>query len=831
MCIMKRMAEPEHDQFRIDPLVVFKLGEELVSDETQALLELIKNAYDADASFVRVAIHTSGAPDKPLIEPDKAHPGWIEITDDGVGMDNATVRSGWLLIARSEKRDFKQAGKVTEKKRTPLGDKGLGRLGAQRLGWGLQIVTKTAEAKRARALAFSWRDFLRAKTLDQVNIKSGYREPTRKHGTTLTITELQDTDLWTGGGITKLQRELSEVISPYEGVSGFTVAVTVDGTPIDLRTLGETVRKTALLHYDIAFERRKLTITGRATLGLFRPTGKSQAQQYHDLVEQDQGAAFFKHLLQAGAADRIGLKRSHGRWFSTFKLTRKLTDLDPELDDSGSPVDPGPFKAEIDSFSLAAGDDATLAVFGRLQDYREFIRDLAGIRVYRDGFVVRTDKDWLGLGSQWTSATSYYGLKPDTTLGYVAIGSRENAQLVEKTDREGFIDTPAYRNFSALMKEFLRFTGEVQNLLRREYVQFARDNAAKNANIEDESTPEAVSEGIDTLLDEGRELQQSVATAQATASSAQEAAAETLDSSEGLFDEELIAHREEATEALRTAMTSVQGTLTELTAFLLKVELAQDRNRVLHEEILQMRAQIEDGIETMGLGLTAEALSHEMFRIADGLASRTDDFARRVAGGTMDESEVRRYVEYIRGSVGALRKELAHFSPSLQYVRERRESIDMRSFAEEIAQYYGEHWRDRDTSVLVRGDSISRFLVRASRGKLTQVLDNLLLNSGYWIGVAQDQGLIGQGQVTIRLRRPIITISDNGLGVEPSVEHSLFDAFVTRKPRGTGRGLGLFIVRQLLESDDCTIDLGPSRDDDQRRREFTINLAGILNDS
>ncbi len=188
-------------------------------------------------------------------------------------------------------------------------------------------------------------------------------------------------------------------------------------------------------------------------------------------------------------------------------------------------------------------------------------------------------------------------------------------------------------------------------------------------------------------------------------------------------------------------MTSVQGTLTELTAFLSKVELAQDRNRVLHEEILQMRAQIEDGIETMGLGLTAEALSHEMFHIADGLASRTDDFARRFAGGTMGEPEMRRYIEYIRGSVGALRKELAHFSPSLQYVRDRRETIDMRSFAEEIAQYYGEHWRDRDTSVIVRGDSISRFLVTASRGKLTQVLDNLLLNSGYWIGVAQDQRL------------------------------------------------------------------------------------------
>jgi len=281
------------DQFRIDPLVVFKLGEELVSDETQALLELIKNAYDADASFVKVAINTTGAPDDVLLAPDDARPGWIEITDDGVGMDDTAIRNGWLLIARSAKRDFKQAGKVTKKQRTPLGDKGLGRLGAQRLGWGLQIATKPAGAAQQRVLAFSWEDFLTANTLDQVAIKSTHRDGGAKRGTVITITELHSPERWTGAGITDLQRALSEVISPYEGVSGFTVAVTVNGTSVNLQRLGKRVRETALLHYDIAYERQTITIAGQATLGLFRPKSKKQAQQYHDLVEHDGGRAFF----------------------------------------------------------------------------------------------------------------------------------------------------------------------------------------------------------------------------------------------------------------------------------------------------------------------------------------------------------------------------------------------------------------------------------------------------------------------------------------------------------------------------------------------------------
>ena len=121
---------------------------------------------------------------------------------------------------------------------------------------------------------------------------------------------------------------------------------------------------------------------------------------------------------------------------------------------------------------------------------------MAGIRVYRDGFNVRTDADWLRLGEQWTSARSYYGLKPATTIGYVAISSRDNAQLVEKTDREGFTDTPHYRTFQGLMGDFLAFTGEVQNKLRREFLEFVKVSTAVEAEVEPDATPESVSAAI-----------------------------------------------------------------------------------------------------------------------------------------------------------------------------------------------------------------------------------------------------------------------------------------------------------------------------------------------
>jgi signal transduction histidine kinase len=230
----------------------------------------------------------------------------------------------------------------------------------------------------------------------------------------------------------------------------------------------------------------------------------------------------------------------------------------------------------------------------------------------------------------------------------------------------------------------------------------------------------------------------------------------------------------------------------------------------------------------MGLGLTAEALSHEMFTIADTLASRTQAVHGKLSNSGVSDAELRRYLEHVRGSVSGLRKELSHFAPSLRFVRERRETMEIPKFASDITDYYRSRWEERRIGISLLNEGEGPFNVRTSRGKLTQVLDNLLLNSEYWIGVAQKQKRIEEGRVTIALRRPFVRVSDNGPGIEPAAEESLFEPFVTRKPRGTGRGLGLFIVKQLLGSVGCDIVLAPERNDSGRRYRFDIDLSGVV---
>ena len=96
---------PQPARFDINASVVFRLGEELITDVVQALVELVKNSYDADATWVNVTIDTR-AKNRWGREYDDAT-GAILVEDDGHGMDEATIRRGWLTIADSPKREAK----------------------------------------------------------------------------------------------------------------------------------------------------------------------------------------------------------------------------------------------------------------------------------------------------------------------------------------------------------------------------------------------------------------------------------------------------------------------------------------------------------------------------------------------------------------------------------------------------------------------------------------------------------------------------------------------------------------------------------------------------
>jgi len=236
--------------FDIDPRVVYQLGEELVTNELQALLELVKNAYDADARSVRIKVDTRVGPGEESSFPEAR--GVIVVDDNGEGMDADAIESGWLLVSSSLKRVMKEAGQVTAKhERTPLGDKGLGRLSAQRLGDNLEIFTRRTDDTAERYVGVHWPDFLATTRLRDVPVLAREIRPAkRKQGTELIVSNLRNLNMWnTEDAVNDLASQLSRFISPYRGIRDFSLALSINDKTIDLARIDETIRRGARIQF------------------------------------------------------------------------------------------------------------------------------------------------------------------------------------------------------------------------------------------------------------------------------------------------------------------------------------------------------------------------------------------------------------------------------------------------------------------------------------------------------------------------------------------------------------------------------------------------------
>ena len=114
------------DTFRITPRVIAHLGESLIKNESIALLELVKNSYDANATKCDV-----------IFEETQGKISRIIISDNGSGMNADIIRNVWLVIGTDNKKKIIEQG--TEG-RYPLGEKGIGRLGVHKLGNKITLI-------------------------------------------------------------------------------------------------------------------------------------------------------------------------------------------------------------------------------------------------------------------------------------------------------------------------------------------------------------------------------------------------------------------------------------------------------------------------------------------------------------------------------------------------------------------------------------------------------------------------------------------------------------------------------------------------------------------
>ncbi|OYO59426.1 hypothetical protein CG709_18745, partial [Lachnotalea glycerini] len=143
-------------KYKISSRATILLGRESVSKVEGALIELIKNTYDADATLCYVYFETSE--------------NALYIIDDGTGMTKSVIEDNWMMIGTANKRDEY----ISEKDRIKSGEKGIGRFALDRLGSLCEMYTKNANDKFIK-WSTNWNSFEEAgKTLDEIEADFDY---------------------------------------------------------------------------------------------------------------------------------------------------------------------------------------------------------------------------------------------------------------------------------------------------------------------------------------------------------------------------------------------------------------------------------------------------------------------------------------------------------------------------------------------------------------------------------------------------------------------------------------------------------------------------------
>src|SRR5579864_8376644 len=166
--------------FKIHPRVFASLGADLVTNDIVAVIELVKNSYDASATRVDV-----------IFGKDDTGP-CLDILDNGLGMDRKIIENAWCVVATPYRLENPETKRGTATRRVS-GAKGLGRLSAARLGTQLDVLTRTPGGP-CWHLTLDWSHLADEDSLDKCSVQcSRFTGPTpfEDRGTRIRILDLK----------------------------------------------------------------------------------------------------------------------------------------------------------------------------------------------------------------------------------------------------------------------------------------------------------------------------------------------------------------------------------------------------------------------------------------------------------------------------------------------------------------------------------------------------------------------------------------------------------------------------------------------------------------
>ena len=399
---------PAEDRPRLEP-VAFRfharalaaLGRDLVTNDVVAVMELVKNAYDALASRVDVRIRNA---------PESGGLPRIEVVDDGEGMDYATIRDVWCVVA-TPFRSRQPVSGTGSRARPVTGEKGLGRLAAARLGSRLEIVTKS-DGGPVLHFSMNWDELLKADDPAAAGfavseLPAGAFDA--EHGTRVGVSGLHSD--WDDDRIDELRRHLARLVSPFSNPDDFS-----------LRVHGGRVSDDRPITPPAFMSHPKYVLEGRVD-----ERGNIEACYRYRPIQEGTGRE---------------------REFRDESSVREPDASAEHSEPAAGEIECGPFQFEIRAWDLTQDDTRDIADhFREARSYvRDAIRSQQGVSLYRDDVLVlpKSDgaRDWLDLDLRRVSRVGTR-LSTSQIVGYVRITKRGNPKIVDTSDREGLVANPA----------------------------------------------------------------------------------------------------------------------------------------------------------------------------------------------------------------------------------------------------------------------------------------------------------------------------------------------------------------------------------------------------
>lgn len=708
MAIIEQSSMP----FRPYARLMNVIGDQLITDKKVAVIEIIKNSYDADASIVKVRFcNMSNVGFNSLPKEEQA---FIEIEDNGCGMSLDVIKNVWLRPATPNKFDKKKRKNLTtEKGRIIQGEKGIGRFAIHKLGEKIELYTK-AKGENEVKLEMNFVDFnpddanlfnqpTEYKLLDEVSNNWYVQNPSERvmneSGTIIRIYNIRE--LWSLNDYKELYQNIQRMMPPIDDnarelgvdfVQDFTIEMYKEGklyVDEDVRTFADVI------------ERAQFSIIGSVDgVGNLRFQYKSLSPRriLNDTIDlMDDSALSIRNYSLYGT-----------KWF-------KDNDRNPQC---------GPFMFTFYAFDLKNKDFTVLD-----KDLEKFIKEnfvfvmRDGIRVYPYG---EKGIDWLDLDKLRSTYRAGQFISYNDLTGFVYISQENNPLLRDATNRQGLVnDRGCYNDFKSLVTAVTEiFNYEIK--------------IDKNKKAIQKRTP---------IRQSNEALQVSLIRLQKSLEKSENL--ETLELSNKFFD-----------------------------AYKKHIDVIKDRMET-----------VED---LAGLGMAVEKSSHDSIRILSLMTQNVKSFKKKLLNHNYQEQDLTELFDDLEENLSIVHEDMQMIQPLFKIQRQSTKDVSIKECIAKVIRYFR---NDIDGKILTNINKIGEdLIIKTNAGLILQVLINLIDNAIYWLGKSgiPDKKIHFAISTTDRT----LIIGDNGNGIREDIIPLVFNEFFSMK--SNGRGLGLYIVRELL---------------------------------